>query len=70
MPFFIPFGMARPGLDPTGFRSGYSVVDNIFSLSACIEKHLWWSLLIPVGRLDFQKTFDKIHQKLFISLLQ
>ena len=55
-----------------GFRSGYSVVDNIFSLSACVQKYLsrrggrFYCLYV-----DFQKAFDKIqHQKLFVSLLQ
>ena len=56
----------------SGFRSGYSVVDNVFSLSAMIQKYLsrkggrFYCLYV-----DFQKAFDKIqHQKLFISLLQ
>ena len=55
-----------------GFRSGYSVVDNIFSLSACVQKYLsrrggrFYCLYV-----DLQKAFDNIqHQKLFISLLQ
>ena len=55
-----------------GFRSGYSVVDNIFSLSACVQKYLskqggrFYCLYV-----DFQKAFDNIqHRKLFISLLQ
>ena len=55
-----------------GFRSRYSVVDNIFSLSACVQKYLsrrgWHFYCLYV---DFQKAFDKIqHQKLFVSLLQ
>ena len=55
-----------------GFRSGYSVADNIFSLSACVQKYLsrrggrFYCLYV-----DFQKAFDKLqHQKLFVSLLQ
>ena len=55
-----------------GFRSGYSVVDNIFSLSACVQKYLSrWDGRFYCLYVDFQKAFDKIqHQKLFVSLLQ
>ena len=54
-----------------GFRSGYSVLDNIFSLSACVQKYLsrrggrFYCLYV-----DFQKAFDNTTSKLFISLLQ
>ena len=52
-----------------GFRSGYYVVNTIFSLSAMVQKYLsrrggrFYCLYV-----DFQKAFNKIqHQKLFIS---
>ena len=53
-----------------GFRAGYSTIDNIFSLSAVVQKYLSKS----GGRfyclyVDFQKAFDKVeHEQLFKSL--
>ena len=54
----------------SGFRHGYSAIDNIFCLSAMVQKYL----SRKGGRLyclyvDFRKAFDKInHRKLFESV--
>ena len=53
-----------------GFRAGYSVVDNMFTLQCVIQKYL----SKPRGRfyvlyVDFQKAFDSlVHHKLFTIL--
>jgi len=54
----------------SGFRSGYSIVDNMFTLQSLILKYR----SKPGGRfyvlyVDFQKAFDGlIHHKLFTCL--
>ncbi len=54
----------------SGFRSGYSVVDNLFCLQSMIQKYT----SKPGGRfyvlyVDIKKTFDSlVHFKLFTSL--
>lgn len=55
-----------------GFRAGYSTIDNIFSLSAVVQKYLSkrggrYSCLV----IDFQKAFDKFeHEQLLKSLFK
>ena len=55
-----------------GFRSGYSTVDNIFTLQSLIQKYL----SKPNGRfyvlyVDFKKAFDGLnHHKLFLVYMK
>ena len=53
-----------------GFRSGYATVDNIFTLHACIQKHLQKRKgKLYVAFVDFQRAYDSINRnKLFLIL--
>ena len=55
-----------------GFRTGYSTVDNIFNLSACIQKHITRRQgRFYVFFIDFYKAFDNCgHQELWNSLVR
>ena len=57
--------------EQSGFRKGYSTVDNMFSLMTCIQKYI----CKPRGRfyttfVDFSKAFDSvIHSHLWTSII-
>ena len=55
-----------------GFRRGYSTIDNIFSLSAVIQKYLTKRRgRIYVFYIDYLKAFDNcVHSKLWESLVR
>ena len=55
-----------------GFRAGYSVIDNIFSLQSIIQKYITRSYgRVYVLYVDFQKAFDSlVHVRMFHSLLK
>lgn len=58
------------GEEQGGFRSGYSTIDNIFSLSTLINKYLQK----PHGRfyalfVDFEKAFDRINRQALFNKL-
>ena len=53
-----------------GFRAGYSVFDNLFSLQSMVQKYITKrGGRFYVLYVDFQKAFDSlVHYKLFSSL--
>lgn len=55
----------------SGFRSGYSAIDNVFCLQAMVQKYLskkggrFYCLYV-----DFRKAFDKINHNMLFQALQ
>ena len=52
------------GEDQTGFRQGYSILDNIFTLKSIIDIFLSKKRSLYCGFIDFRKAFDKINRRL------
>ena len=48
-----------------GFKTGYSTVDYVFTLLACIQKQFAANRKLDVAFIDFQKAFDSIDRNLF-----
>ena len=50
--------------DQTGFRQGYSTLDNIFTLKSIIDIYLSKKRRLYCGFIDFRKAFDKMNRTL------
>ena len=52
-----------------GFKKGYSTVDQIFTLFACIQKQFskTTNRKLYVAFIDFQKCFDTINRNFFVA---
>ena len=52
-----------------GFKKGYSTVDHMFTLMACVQKQLTLHRKLYVAFIDFQKCFDSINRNLLWPVL-
>ena len=52
-----------------GFKSGYSTIDHMFTLMACVQKQLCLHRKLYVAFIDFQKAFDSINRNLLWGVL-
>jgi hypothetical protein len=52
-----------------GFKPGYSTIDNIFVLMACVQKQFALNRKLYVAFIDFQKAFDSINRHLLWPIL-
>ena len=52
-----------------GFKRGYSTVDHIFTLLACVQKQFVKNRKLYVAFIDFQKCFDSINRNLLWHVL-
>ena len=57
------------GEHQAGFKSGYSSIDHIFTLFACIQKQLLKNSKLYVAFIDFEKAFDTINRNLLWPIL-
>jgi hypothetical protein len=52
-----------------GFKAGYSTIDHIFTLLACVQKQFSNNRKLYVAFIDFQKCFDTINRQLLWPIL-
>ena len=52
-----------------GFKAGYSTIDHMFTLLACIQKQFSNNRKLYVAFIDFQKCFDTINRHLLWPVL-
>ena len=52
-----------------GFKKGYSTVDHMFTLMACVQKQLSLHNKLYVAFIDFEKCFDSINRNLLWPVL-
>jgi hypothetical protein len=52
-----------------GFKKGYSTVDHIFTLMACVQKQFSRNRKLYVAFIDFEKAFDSINRNLLWPIL-
>ena len=52
-----------------GFKSGYSCVDHVFTLLACVQKQFNNNRKLYVAFIDFEKCFDTINRNLLWPIL-
>ena len=52
-----------------GFKKGYSSVDNMFTLLACIQRQFSLKRKLYVAFIDFEKAFDSINRNLLWPIL-
>ena len=52
-----------------GFKAGYSTVDHMFTLLACIQKQFSLNRKLYAAFIDFQKCFDTINRNLLWPIL-
>jgi hypothetical protein len=52
-----------------GFKPGYSTIDNIFVLMACVQKQFALNRKLYVAFIDFEKAFDSINRNLLWPIL-
>ena len=53
-----------------GFKKGYSTIDHMFTLMACIQKQLSLHRKLYVAFIDFEKCFDSINRNLLWPILK
>ena len=56
--------------EQTGFRKGYSTVDNAFVLHSVIHRHLNKSKIVYAAFIDFRKAFDSVKREILWNVLQ
>ena len=52
-----------------GFKKGYSTIDHMFTLMACVQKQLSLHRKLYVAFIDFEKCFDSINRNLLWQVL-
>ncbi|WP_419592448.1 RNA-directed DNA polymerase, partial [Thiolapillus sp.] len=52
-----------------GFKRGYSTVDHMFTLLACVQKQFAANRKLYVAFIDFEKAFDSINRNLLWPIL-
>ena len=52
-----------------GFKQGYSTVDHLFTLLACVQKQFNKNRKLYVAFIDFEKCFDSINRNLLWPIL-
>jgi hypothetical protein len=52
-----------------GFKKGYSTIDHMFSLMACVQKQLSLNRKLYAAFIDFEKCFDSIERNLLWPIL-
>ena len=52
-----------------GYKKGYSTIDHLFTLLACVQKQFLNNRKLYVAFIDFEKCFDSINRKLLWSVL-
>jgi hypothetical protein len=52
-----------------GFKKGYSTIDHMFTLMACVQKQLSLHRKLYVAFIDFEKCFDSINRNLLWPIL-
>jgi hypothetical protein len=52
-----------------GFKKGYSTIDHLFTLLACVEKQFSHNRKLYVAFIDFEKCFDSINRNLLWPIL-
>jgi CRISPR/Cas system-associated protein endoribonuclease Cas2 len=52
-----------------GFKKGYSTIDHMFTLLACVQKQLSLHRKLYVAFIDFEKCFDSINRNLLWPIL-
>jgi len=52
-----------------GFKKGYSTVDHMFTLLACVQKQFSFNRKLYVAFIDFEKCFDSINRNLLWPIL-
>jgi hypothetical protein len=52
-----------------GFKKGYSTVDHLFTLLACVQKQFNMNRKLYVAFIDFEKCFDTINRNLLWPVL-
>ena len=68
---YITILTKRLTLSQSGFRSGYSTVDNAFILYSLINKYLYVrKKSLYVVFIDFQKAFDSVDRQLLYNILR
>ncbi|RUM94525.1 MAG: hypothetical protein DSZ28_02740, partial [Thiothrix sp.] len=55
--------------EQSGFRKGYSTVDNVFVLHGIIDKYLSRRKKLYIAFIDFRKAFDSVNRKALWKLL-
>ena len=53
-----------------GFKQGYSTIDHMFTLMACVQKQLCLNRKLYVAFIDIEKCFDTINRTLLWSILE
>ena len=57
------------GEQQAGFKSGYSCIDHVFTLLACVQKQFSNNRKLYVAFIDFEKCFDTINRNLLWPIL-
>jgi hypothetical protein len=52
-----------------GFKKGYSTIDHMFTLMACVQKQFSLNRKLYVAFIDFEKCFDSINRNLLWPVL-
>ena len=52
-----------------GFKRGYSTIDHMFTLLACVHKQFAANRKLYVAFIDFEKAFDSINRNLLWPIL-
>ena len=52
-----------------GFKRGYSTIDHLFTLMACVQKQFNSNRKLYVAFIDFEKCFDTINRHLLWPIL-
>jgi len=55
--------------EQSGFRKGYSTIDNIFVLHGIIEKYLSRSRKLYLAFVDFRKAFDSVNRRALWAIM-